>query len=147
MWAELEALSERRNEYLRREPFDTSLRPLVFDERDWQPEPPPRRSHPSPRLARRADPVEALRAIPAPEYVERLAGEEVGPSRIIRCPLAGHEDRSPSFKVNAGGWRCFGCGEAGRIFELAAALWGLSTRGRDFVELKERLAAEFGLAA
>ncbi len=35
--------------------------------------------------------------------------------RCIRCPLPGHDDRTPSFKIvgpNATGWICFaGCGK------------------------------------
>ena len=149
-WAELAAGCDRRNQYLRREPLDTTLKPLVFHPPDWGPPPPP---PPRPvkaaclARARAGDFSAALRAVPAREYVERLTGQEVGRSGFIRCPLPDHEDRTPSFKVNETGWRCFGCCAHGRVFELGAALYGLSTTGADFVELKATLAREMGVSA
>ena len=41
-----------------------------------------------------------------------------------------------------GSWCCFGCGRGGSIVDFAAALWGMSTKGRDFLALRDRLARE-----
>jgi DNA primase len=44
-----------------------------------------------------------------------------------RCPLPGHEDRSPSFTVftETNSWHCFGaCQRGGDAVDLAAAAWG-----------------------
>ena len=43
-------------------------------------------------------------------------------SRLLRCPLPGHDDGTPSFRVFARGWRCFGCGRKGGILDLAVEL-------------------------
>ncbi len=40
---------------------------------------------------------------------------------FLLCPL--HTERTPSFHVVADrGWRCFGCGKGGGIFDLVVAL-------------------------
>ena len=67
----------------------------------------------------------------------------VGRSRKISCPL--HEDRTPSFHVYERadqGWYCFGCRRHGQtVYDLAAAIWQLQTRGAQFLELRARLYA------
>jgi hypothetical protein len=82
-----------------------------------------------------------LRAIEPAVYVSALTGQSVGRTRKIRCPF--HEDRSPSFHVYEHadeGWYCFGCRAHGQTaYDLAARLWRLDTRGRDFIELRARL--------
>ena len=48
-----------------------------------------------------------------------------------RCPLPGHDDRTPSFTVWAGdsySWRCFGCGRGGDYFALIAEANNLDCR-------------------
>lgn len=84
-----------------------------------------------------------LRALDPDHYVSVLTGQVVGRSRKIRCPLH-HEDRTPSFHVYenpADGWYCFGaCKRHGHsVYDLASAMWGLQTRGTDFLELRRRL--------
>lgn len=62
------------------------------------------------------------------------------------CPFHG-EDRTPSLHVYedpGAGWYCYGCGRGGSIFDLGAEVFGLSTRGREFVELRTRLQATLG---
>lgn len=88
----------------------------------------------------------ALEQIPPPVYFERLAG--VAPHRgFVRCPVHGDGDeRTPScqvFNEPARGWVCHSCRAGGTIFDLAAAVWGMGTRGQAFVELRRRLLAEF----
>jgi CHC2 zinc finger len=78
--------------------------------------------------------------------VEHLLGVEVPRSGFVSCPF--HVDRTPSFKVYETperGWMCFSahCRRGGSIYDLAAALWGLGTRGQDFLELRRRLLAYF----
>ncbi len=104
------------------------------------PAPPPRSSQP-----RRVD-DDPLLAIPPRVYVERLLGVEVPRSGFVSCQF--HVDRTPSLKVYETperGWMCFSarCRRGGSIYDLAAALWGLGTRGPDFLELRRRLLASF----
>ena len=107
-----------------------------------------------PRLAERREPrsrrapvgSDPLRAIPPATYVRVLLGVDVGRSRKITCPF--HDDRTPSLHVYPTadeGWYCFGCGRGTSIYDLAAAAWGLGTRGGDFVRLRDRLLAIFRL--
>jgi hypothetical protein len=88
---------------------------------------------------------DVLRSIAPAVYVERLTGREVPPRGLVRCPLPGHEDRTPSFRVYQdaeAGWFCFGaCARGGDIYNFAADLWGMSTQA-DFLELRRRLATE-----
>ena len=91
----------------------------------------------APPRAPTADPL--LRVAPA-EYVEVLAGLAVPRSRKVSCPF--HEDRTPSLHVYlqpAEGWHCYGCGRGGSVYDLAAGLWQLDTRGPDFLALRARL--------
>jgi hypothetical protein len=88
---------------------------------------------------------DALLAIPPTVYVPVLVGAPLDRDRKVACPF--HDDRSPSLHAfgRGRGWRCFGCGARGSIFDLAARLWGLQTRRRDFRELRRRLAATFSV--
>ena len=65
-----------------------------------------------------------------------------GRAQKCRCPLPGHEDRTPSFYVYPdGGWHCFGCGRSGDLIELTR--WLLNERS--FVIVVEALAKEAGV--
>ena len=82
-----------------------------------------------------------MRAIPAAEYVTRLTGREPNREGKVRCPF--HEERTPSLQTYPdGSWCCFGCGRGGSIVDFAAGLWGLGTKGRDFLHVRDRLATE-----
>src|SRR5437764_15472303 len=62
---------------------------------------------------------------------------------VARCPLPGHDDRTPSFRLNLaeGWWRCFGCDRGGSdVITFACAYWGLSWP-HDFPLALERLGA------
>ena len=77
------------------------------------------------------------------DYVEALTGVHVPAHGTIRCPLPDHEDRTPSckvYKVPERGWYCYGCGRGGTIYDFGAALWGMSTRGAAFHDLRRELA-------
>jgi hypothetical protein len=82
-----------------------------------------------------------LRMLDPALYVHVLTGQVVGRSRKVRCPF--HEDRTPSLHVydtSEDGWYCFGCKRHGHtVYDLAAAMWNLETRGLDFVEMRARL--------
>jgi hypothetical protein len=89
---------------------------------------------------------------PVPDvYVETLTGRPVGRDGKSACPF--HPDSRPSLHAYpdpAAGWACFSAQcwrgdrpNGGDIYDLAAQLWGLSTRGRDFLELRRRLYALF----
>ena len=56
--------------------------------------------------------------------VLRLAGIALPQklTNLVRCPLPGHRDASPSFRVFPRGWVCFGCGRKGGILDLVVAL-------------------------
>ena len=85
---------------------------------------------------------ETLLGIPAEQYVRALTGREPNRGGKLHCPF--HEDRHPSLQLyDDGSWYCFGaCRRGGTIYDFAAALWSSSTKGRGFIELRERLAAE-----
>jgi len=77
--------------------------------------------------------------------VLRLAGREpqTRPGALIACPLPGHGDGTPSFSVkrSGAGWRCFGCGRAGGVLDLAVGL----ELAPDRAAALELLAARSGL--
>lgn len=83
-----------------------------------------------------------LLAIPAAEYVRAIAG--VSPNRAgkVHCPF--HDDRTPSLQLYEDGtWYCFGpCRTGGSIFDFAARAWHANTRGREFLQLRDRLRRE-----
>jgi hypothetical protein len=84
---------------------------------------------------------DALRQIPPAVYVQILTGLTPGRDGKVSCPFHG-EDRTPSLHVYtepADGWYCYGCRRGGSIFDLGAEVFGLSTRGREFIELRRRL--------
>jgi hypothetical protein len=101
-------------------------------ERRWRPEPTSRH---------RDDPL--LRIDPA-RYVRELLGRRPCGNHKIACPF--HEDQRPSLHVFATperGWCCFSCGRGGTIYDLAAALWGMTPRGREFIQLRRLLQERF----
>ena len=67
-----------------------------------------------------------------------------GTEFYLRCPL--HEDRNPSFRINVEkrAWRCDPCNRGGDIFDLHAAINGLSTK-TDFSQIVNELAQIFHL--
>jgi hypothetical protein len=91
-----------------------------------------------------------LRGLSARDYVPDLLGRPLRADGKTMCPF--HPDDEPSLHAYAGsgadarGWWCFACGVGGSVYDLAARLWGLSTRGSDFLELRRRLLARYGLS-
>jgi hypothetical protein len=104
---------------------------------------------PRPRQPRRrpipafSDAGDVLLTIPAPVYVEALTGVYVPASGVLSCPFDDHDDSTPSFTAYDDprrGFYCFGCHRGGTIYDFAAQLWGMGTRGSGFIELRQRLA-------
>ncbi len=84
---------------------------------------------------------DGLREIAPAVYVRALTGLTPGRDGKVSCPFHGR-DSTPSLHVYsdpAEGWYCFGCGRGGSIFDLGAEVYGLSTRGPDFIALRRRL--------
>jgi hypothetical protein len=89
---------------------------------------------------------DGLRRVVPAVYVQALTGLMPGRDGKVSCPFHG-EDSTPSLHVYADpadGWYCFGCGRGGSIFDLGAEVYGLSTRGRDFIQLRRRLRETLG---
>lgn len=85
-------------------------------------------------------PADPLRSIEPAVFIRVLGGLDAHPGRKVACPF--HDDRVPSlhvYETPEGGWYCFGCGRGTSIYDFAAALWGLDTRGTDFLEVRRRL--------
>jgi hypothetical protein len=110
------------------------------------PDPPaPERPAPAPVARPARDTADALRTIPAAEYVPALTGHEVGRDGKTLCPLPGHDERTPSFHAYnepEQGWHCFGCRRGGTIIDFGAALYAIEPRGQGFHEIRRRLAAD-----
>src|SRR4051812_3980077 len=88
----------------------------------------------------REHPDDPLLTIEPRVYVTDLLGVSPGRDRKVACPF--HQDRRASLHVyptGRQGWCCFSCRRGGTIYDLAAGVWGLGTRGRDFVEVRNRL--------
>jgi len=90
------------------------------------------------------DNKDPLLVIEPAEYFQTLAGLAVLRSGKVRCPF--HEDHTPSLHVYrepSRGWYCYGCGRGGSIYDFAALLWGIGTRGSSFTQLRRHLASIF----
>jgi DNA primase len=80
-------------------------------------------------------PIDAAKeAVPVIDLADRLCGpgslRRVGKEWVGRCPLPDHDDRSPSFTVNANKnvWFCHGCLRGGDVVELARHVWKFDQR-------------------
>jgi hypothetical protein len=88
---------------------------------------------------------ELLLAVPADEYVRALAGREPNRAGKLACPF--HNDTRPSLQLYQDGtWYCYGCRMGGSVYDFAAAMWDMSTKDREFLELRDRLARALGIA-
>ena len=63
-------------------------------------------------------------------YNSRVKLERQGKELVGICPLPGHSEKTPSFKVNDKDgvllWKCFGCGQGGSIIDLISKMDGVS---------------------
>jgi hypothetical protein len=97
-------------------------------------EPPGPGGAPSPGHGHGEDLVSRIKAgLPVKAYASRfteLRSSDGGRGRwfVGRCPLPQHEDRNPSFWVDAKNnlWGCHGCGVRGDVINLHARLEGLT---------------------
>jgi len=106
---------------------------------------PPRQSTPPCNREPSSELDRQLLAIPAATYVPALTGRQPNRAGKICCPF--HDDHSPSMQLYDHGWYCFGaCRTGGSIFDFAGLLYGLATRGREFLQLRQRLAEDLHLA-
>jgi DNA primase len=97
--------------------------------------------HGPPRQLDHAGLDRQLLAIPAEDYVRQLAGLRPTRARKVRCPF--HDDHTPSLHLYPDGtWACFGCRRGGTIYDFAAHLWDMPTKGAAFIELRARVAKE-----
>ena len=64
--------------------------------------------------------------------------------RPLGSPGLHHPDRTPSLHLyDDGTWYCFGvCRAGGSVFDFGSRVLGISAKGRDFIELRDRLAGE-----
>jgi len=125
-----------------------SLAELVGDLPDHEPQ----RPRPAARVAR--PPAEdPYRAIPAVEYMARIAGLEATAAGFVSCPNPAHEDANPSCHVggpNPSLFRCFVCGSdgSGTIYDLASLVLGGPTgpdlRGDAFLKARKLVVDTFG---
>jgi len=93
----------------------------------------------------RGNRLDPLLSISPRRYFKDLLGLRPGRNGKVRCPF--HDDERPSLHVYSPGergWCCLSCRRGGTIYDLAAGAWGLRTRGRDFMEVRERLLAMYG---
>ena len=68
------------------------------------------------------------------------------PGAITRSRARSTRTGRPSlhvFPTPERGWCCFSCGRGGSIYDLAAAMWGMTPRGREFIQIRERLQERF----
>ena len=87
-----------------------------------------------------------LLAIPASTYVPALTGRQPNRAGKIHCPF--HDDHTPCLQLYQHDWYCYGaCRTGGSIYDFGALLYGLGTRGRDFLKLRQRLAEDLHLTA
>jgi DNA primase len=93
---------------------------------------------------------EAKEKVSTIDLAERLCGPDnmrrVGKERVGRCPLPDHEDKTPSFTVNAEKnlWFCHGCVRGGDVIDLARFAWGY--RKHEVTMAAANLLHEFGHA-
>lgn len=117
------------------------------------PDPPaPERPAPAPVARPARDTADALRTIPAAEYVPALTGHEAGRDGKVRCPFhAAGQERTPSMHLYGDGWACFACPPlrpdrdhaGGDIYTFGGLHYGLDPRDPEqFKRLRHRLATD-----
>lgn len=82
--------------------------------------------------------IEKVKAIPIRE-VFRHYGFEIGRGGFCRCPF--HQERTPSCKVYADSFYCFGCGAHGDSIDFVRQYDRLG-----FLEAVDKLCSEFGIS-
>ena len=70
---------------------------------------------------------ETVKAVVTPREAAERYGLPVSPGGMARCPF--HPDRTPSMKLYANHFYCFGCGAHGDVIDLTGQLLGLDPGG------------------
>lgn len=70
--------------------------------------------------------------------VARQYGFEPNRAGFVRCPF--HDDRTPSLKIYANSYHCFGCGAHGDAIDFTARLFDLTA-----LDAAKKIAADFHL--
>lgn len=83
-------------------------------------------------VSRRRVITEAKEKVQTIALADRLCGpckmRRIGDRWVAKCPLPGHDDKTPSFTVfvATNSWHCFGaCQDGGDVVDLAVAAWGI----------------------
>lgn len=111
--------------------------------------PPTHGTRHSSHTSRSQDP---LHSIAPADYVHQLTGQESRADGKTYCPF--HPDEDPSLHVYPTpeqGWACYGCPTpdgktaGGDIYNFASKLWDIPTKGKDFLDLRDRLDDTFDI--
>ncbi len=81
----------------------------------------------------------AVRERVSPAEAARAYGLRPNRAGFVSCPFHGPE-RTPSLKLYAEGWHCFGCGAGGSVVDLTARLFSLRP-----IEAVRKLDVDFSL--
>lgn len=81
---------------------------------------------------------EARERVPMRDAALRYAGERITNGGFIRCPF--HNEKTPSLKLYADSYHCFGCGAHGDVTDFVGQLYGL-----DVGAALDKLNADYGL--
>lgn len=89
---------------------------------------------------------DAAKTITALEVAERYAGVEAkrrGSKYWCRCPMPGHQEKTPScsFDADTGRFYCFGCHAGGSSIDFVAQLLGITPK-----EAAIRICTDYGMA-
>lgn len=106
------------------------------------PAPTPRGALPRPAAPRPMPDTDDLRAVPADVYYSRLSGLDGDIGRHVKCPFWDHRSPRQMMLYDDGSWFCWPCDEGGTIYDFAAKLWNMSTKGAEFQKLKTRIRDE-----
>ncbi len=118
--------------------------PLHELRRGWSPVPAAPSSTPiEPTTTNRRRGDDGVLELPPAVYLPVLTGHPINKDGKVRCPL--HADAAASLHAYPDHWYCFGCRRGGTIYDLAGPLLQLSTRGPEFLELRDRLLEGFAL--
>jgi hypothetical protein len=97
------------------------------------------------------DREDPYRGIPAAVYMARLAGLQANRAGFVSCPSPTHPDPHPSCHVGGPDptlFKCFACGAAGGIYDLASIVLGGAVgrglRGEDFRRARALVMETFG---
>lgn len=86
----------------------------------------------------RSDTAGAIRDALSMDQVARFYGYTPNRAGFICCPF--HREKTPSLKLYANGFCCFGCNKRGSVIDFVMELFGCN-----FIDALKRLDMDFGL--